>query len=336
MIEHQTRDDEDYIVFIAEQKFNEAKPIWFYFRVSGLTKERTVFRIGNAHQFLMDADISEFAGDAPVYRELDGQWKRTQKCTIEFEEDGFPIVEFIIDNCPHDVEVAFCFPYGPTQLKETMSAVEGFEKRCIGYSTKGNPIYRYATDGGRKNNKPGIYLLSRQHAQETGGAWVLDGILRYFGSEEGRAYREKLSIWVTPMVDVDGVLYPELFGSIKKMVDLPFEWDMVPMPVNADGGSTSWMGSAAWGALTASDTPDLAKSLVQFMTTKKFIEDMQFTALTVRLSGKFTVKQMQARAATRQWSSCGSSESPRWCGHHPQGHCNRYHAVSVRTKNLHL
>ena len=25
-------------------------------------------------------------------------------------------------------------------------------------------------------------------------------------------------------------------------------------------------------------------------------------------------------------------ESPRWCGHHPQGHCNRYHAVSVRTK----
>ena len=68
LIEHQTRDDEDYIVFIAEQKFNEAKPIWFYFRVSGLTKERTVFRIGNAHQFLMDADISEFAGDAPVYR----------------------------------------------------------------------------------------------------------------------------------------------------------------------------------------------------------------------------------------------------------------------------
>lgn len=223
LIEHQTRDDEDYIVFIAEQKFNEAKPIWFYFRVSGLTKERTVFRIGNAHQFLMDADISEFAGDAPVYRELDGQWKRTQKCTIEFEEDGFPIVEFIIDNCPHDVEVAFCFPYGPTQLKETMSAVEGFEKRCIGYSTKGNPIYRYATDGGRKNNKPGIYLLSRQHAQETGGAWVLDGILRYFGSEEGRAYREKLSIWVTPMVDVDGVLYGA-YGKDQAVGDMNRAW----------------------------------------------------------------------------------------------------------------
>ena len=79
-------------------------------------------------------------------------------------------------------------------------------------------------------------------------------------------------------------LYPELFGSIKKMVDLPFEWDMVPMPVNADGGSTSWMGSAAWGVLTASDTPDLAKSLVQFMTTKKFIEDMQFTFVPTRKS----------------------------------------------------
>ena len=79
-------------------------------------------------------------------------------------------------------------------------------------------------------------------------------------------------------------LWPQLWGSIKTLVDLPFEWDMVPMPVNADGGSTSWMGSAAWGAMSTSDTPELAIELVKFMTTKQFIEDMQFTFVPTRKS----------------------------------------------------
>ena len=223
LIEYRKKDGEDYLVFIAEQKFNEAKPIWFYFRASGLESNRVTFRIGNAHQFLCDTDVSSFAGDAPVYRAPDGQWKRTNKCTVTFEEDGFPIVEFVIDDCPRDVEVAFCFPYGPAQLEATMGSLPCFEKKCIGYSTKGNPIYRYATDGGRKTGKPGLYLTSRQHAQEVGGAWVLDGILRYFGSEEGRAYREKLSIWVTPMVDVDGVIYGA-YGKDQAIGDMNRSW----------------------------------------------------------------------------------------------------------------
>lgn len=223
LIDYRKKDGEDYILFIAEQKFNEAKPIWFYFRVNGLESNRVTFRIGNAHQFLMDTDVSSFAGDAPVYRAIDGQWLRTSKCTVIFEEDGFPIVEFVIDDCPSDVEVAFCYPYGPEQLEKTMEKLDCFEKKCIGYSTKGNPIYRYATDGGRKTDKPGLYLTGRQHAQEVGGAWVLDGVLNYFGSEEGRTYREKLSIWVTPMVDVDGVIYGA-YGKDQAIGDMCRAW----------------------------------------------------------------------------------------------------------------
>ena len=62
--------------------------------------------------------------------------------------------------------------------------------------------------GERKNNKPGIYLLVYDSMpRKTGGAWVLDGILRYFGSEEGRAYRENALHLGYAMVDVDSVLY---------------------------------------------------------------------------------------------------------------------------------
>lgn len=223
LIEHSKKNGEDYIVFVAEQKFNEAKPIWFYFRVNGLESSRVTFRIGNAHQFLCDTDVSSFTGDAPVYRAIDGQWKRTPKCTVTFEEDGYPIVEFVIDDCPSNVEVAFCYPYGPAQLEATMGELPCFEKKCIGYSTKGNPIYRYTSDGGRKSNKPGLYLTSRQHAQEVGGAWVLDGILRYFGSEEGKRYRDKLAIWVTPMVDVDAVIHGA-YGKDQAIGDMNRAW----------------------------------------------------------------------------------------------------------------
>ena len=223
LIECRKKNDEDYVLFLAEQKFNEAKPIWFYFRMSGLESKRVTFCVGNAHQFLCDTDVSYFACGAPVYRPIDGQWRRTAKYNVTFEEDGFPIVEFVIDDCPQDVEVAFCFPYGPEHLHNTMDQLSCFEKKCIGYSTKGNPIYRYATDGGRKTDKPGLYLTSRQHAQEVGGAWVLDGILGYFGSEEGKKYRDQLSIWVTPMVDVDGVI-AGAYGKDQAIGDMYQSW----------------------------------------------------------------------------------------------------------------
>ena len=223
LIDYRKKDGKDYITFVAEQKFNEAKPIWFYFRATGLESDTVTFRIGNAHQFLCDTDVASFVGDAPVYRPMDGQWKRAPKCTVTFEEDGFPVVEFVIENCPQDVEVAFCYPYGPAQLENTMEKLDCFEKKCIGYSTKGNPIYRYTNNGGCKTEKPGLYLTSRQHAQEVGGAWVLDGILRYFGSEEGKKYRDQLSIWVTPMVDVDGVIYGA-YGKDQAIGDLNRAW----------------------------------------------------------------------------------------------------------------
>lgn len=79
-------------------------------------------------------------------------------------------------------------------------------------------------------------------------------------------------------------LWPELYGSIKKMGDLPFEWDVVPMPMNEDGGSTSWMGSAAWGAVATTDKPELAKACVKFLTTKESIAAEQFTFVPTRKS----------------------------------------------------
>lgn len=223
LIRYEHHSDKEKIIFIAEQKFNEPKPIWFYFQVNGFTEEKVIFEIANAEQFLVDGDVSEFTGDAPVYRSLDGEWMRTGKCVVEYEEDGFPRVFFTIEKCPKNVQVAFCYPYTPENLEETMRAVQGFEKKVIGYSTKGRPIVRYATEGGRPSDKPGLYFTCRQHAGEVGGAWVLDGILRYFGSDEGKNYRERMAIWAVPMVDIDGVT-EGAYGKDQAIGDMNRAW----------------------------------------------------------------------------------------------------------------
>lgn len=79
-------------------------------------------------------------------------------------------------------------------------------------------------------------------------------------------------------------IWPDLFGSIKKLGEVDFEWDMVPMPLNADGGSTAWMGSAAYGVYSGTDQMELAKECVKFMTSEESIAALQFTFVPTRKS----------------------------------------------------
>ena len=223
LVSYELTDCEERVKFLAEQKLNEAKPLWFYFQINGLRTKKVIFEIANGHQFLTDTNVNEFVEDAPVYQALNGEWKRTEKCSVQYSEDGMPKVTFTIDDCPENVRVAFCYPYGPENLAETMKTVEGFTEQIIGYSTKGRPILRYATDGGKPTGKPGVYFTCRQHAAEVGGAWVLDGIIRFFGSEAGRELREKLAIWIVPMVDVDGVVEGG-YGKDQAIGDMNRAW----------------------------------------------------------------------------------------------------------------
>ncbi len=79
-------------------------------------------------------------------------------------------------------------------------------------------------------------------------------------------------------------LYVDYYGSIKKLADVDFEWDVIPMPLNEKGFSTGYMGAAAYGVYAGTNQPELAKELVKYMTSKEQITNMQFTFIPPRKS----------------------------------------------------
>lgn len=195
----------DEITFVAEHKFQERRPLWFNFRVEGLKPGTARFCVGNAHQFLADTDVRGWATNHPVYRTQNNDWERVDHCDLVYGEDGMPRVTFDIPTEGGWMEVAFCYPYGQNEVDATMAMLPQFTRQVIGYTTKGRPMYRFATDGGRKTDKPGIYIVSGTHAGEVGGRYVMDGLLRWFATEEGKKALEKITVWVLPIFDVDAV-----------------------------------------------------------------------------------------------------------------------------------
>jgi len=73
--------------------------------------------------------------------------------------------------------------------------------RPIGLSQEGRLIQRISNTVECPPSMPGLYLIARQHAGETPGSWVLDGMLQHFS----RTNESRLHIWTVPLADVGGV-----------------------------------------------------------------------------------------------------------------------------------
>ena len=79
-------------------------------------------------------------------------------------------------------------------------------------------------------------------------------------------------------------LFPDLFSNVKKIVDLDFQWDVVPMPFNEDGESTGWSGSAGYAAYPEGKNVELSKELIRFITSKESIGVLMHNFVPTRSS----------------------------------------------------
>src|SRR5690606_24228363 len=100
-------------------------------------------------------------------------------------------------------DFAYCYPYGATELDALLAESNGYWRRdTFGVSPQGRPMVRLCNDYGHKENqRPGLYLLARQHSGETPGSWMLDGFLRRV-AELGDAAP---LVWAAPLTNIDGV-----------------------------------------------------------------------------------------------------------------------------------
>jgi len=165
----------------------------------------------------------------PVIREQGKQWFRLRAPVVERQPDGQDTLSWTIPYPANVTEVALCYPYYRDELAQTLTAGRGYwQEDNIGLTQGGRlmPRLRNEIEEGCQAcpNPRGLYLLCRQHAGETPGAWVLDGMLTAFA----RAKPVNWCIWVVPFADLDGVHLGN-YGKDAFPYDLNRAWGQPPM-----------------------------------------------------------------------------------------------------------
>jgi len=200
--------------------------LWFCFRlkqVEPVTRGKVRLVLKHTYNMLGGGDPLAMR---PVARYAAADWERLGVGTEEKLPDGRNLVSWLIDAPETFVDVAYCYPYGRPEVEALISDTNGYWRAdTIGISQGGRPLIRLSNDYGQiDSDRPGLYLISRQHSAESSGSWVLDGFLRHIASIADKAPL----VWSVPLTNIDGVEQGD-YGKDNFPYDLNRAWGSPPM-----------------------------------------------------------------------------------------------------------
>ncbi len=190
--------------------------LWFCFRVGDEAGEGGgKLRLELDHVDTLLGGGREPTNIRPVLRYAGDDWRRLDAGEVIEDADGCRKVAWTVNAPRTHFDLAVCYPYGMAELTEALGATGDYwTARTIGVSHAGRPLVRLANDFGQADgDRPGVFLVARQHAGETPGSWVLDGLLREMPHHDAPV------TWVIPLAHVDGVVDGD-YGKD------PFPWDV--------------------------------------------------------------------------------------------------------------
>ncbi len=214
-------------VQFASDPCGGSEALWFYLKIeenqpdpAKHTKIRLVWNFIENMNGVIDAPTC-----VPVCMGPGPTWSRLKQGDETRTPDGRRQLNWVIPHPAPSLEIAFCFPYGQAELTGTLDRAKDYwMSSAIGVSQSGHPITRVSNSvGSAGGSQPGIYIVARQHAGETPGSWVLDGLLRYWSQARKGGY----VIWAVPFVDIDGVVWGH-YGRDGFPYDLDQAWGTPP------------------------------------------------------------------------------------------------------------
>jgi len=200
--------------------------LWFCFNVtetdSTVSRQKLTLTLKYARTLLCGKPV----GLKPVYQPDGKQWFRMKSGIPTTHDDGQVSVSWSIPYPAPTTEIAFCYPYGPPELRTLVQKSKGtWRSDTIGLSQGGRSIKRLSNTYGKEGgHQPGLYLIARQHSGETPGSWVLDGLLEQFSRTKKNPYM----IWSVPLANIDGVISGD-YGKDNYPYDLNRAWGHPPM-----------------------------------------------------------------------------------------------------------
>lgn len=217
-----------WLVRFAPEPRTSPQPLWFHVEVSGLGGAPVTFCWENPDITL--GDSAQLGVLRPVLRADDGPAGRVTQTQVEVLDDGRKRILFAHPGGTDSVAAALCYPYGPESLETTLAELGGaWERSPIGVTGQGRELTRLRLARADARPEAGLYLMARQHAGETPGSWVLDGVLRFLASNQPAAqgFRAGVDIWVVPFVDLDGVVNGD-YGKDAFPWDFNRAWEQLP------------------------------------------------------------------------------------------------------------
>ena len=197
--------------------------LWFCFRIKSDDKKPgkinlVLKNVGN----LLGGQRPETL--QPVIKKEDGDWERLQAGKRITLQDSRLNVSWTIDRPDTFVDIALCYPYGVTDV-QALAKETNLTMDTIGVSQEGRPLLRLSNSYGAKDSeRPGLFLMARQHSGETPGSWVLDGFIRQIASLGDKAPL----MWAIPLANIDGVEQGD-YGKDNFPWDLNRAWGNPPM-----------------------------------------------------------------------------------------------------------
>lgn len=174
---------------------------WWHVKITGVKPGETLtFRVSAASGFAR-GDRAFFSSDGKTW---------TQTATGEHSDK---IVSYTVP-IPEESDGSIRLAWGPPyQLADAKAAVERVAAANVGAkvfelckSRDGHSVPALEWKP-KRNDAPGIWIQARQHAWESGGSWVAQGVLDFLASDDPQAkwLRDSAHIIFVPIMDVDNV-----------------------------------------------------------------------------------------------------------------------------------
>ena len=178
--------------------------LWFHWVVRNESSEplppQTRIILKNL-QGVLGAEDGSFQ---PVIRTDKSDWERLHCGVRSVLPDGRTQLEWIVKTPQRNgfLECALCYPYWMPELERMCQETGGYWVADeIGVTREERRILRLSNCyGNPERPERGLYLLARQHAGETPGSWVLDGLLRRLAERKA-----PFPVWCIPFADPDGI-----------------------------------------------------------------------------------------------------------------------------------
>ena len=166
-------------------------------------------------------------------------WEAIECTPSEHPDCG---TEFSIEVKNNVVQIAHLVPYTDSMLQKTLRELEPAQDVQIynlGSTVEGRPLEM--VEIGNPDAKHQFLIRARAHPWESGGSWVLEGLMRYLtveADDEAKQIKERVCFCIMPISNKDGV-YRGMTRFNVRGVDLNRGWlldppiDPVQVPENA-------------------------------------------------------------------------------------------------------